>query len=534
MEKVTACLLLLVIAMLSLQCQEPEMISNTLLVSNAYLHNTVLDSIYYFTAHDGDYDYELWRSNGTPEGTSLVANINPGGPSMPGNITAVGHKLFFTADNSDAPKNLYVSDGSTEGTKWVANIDPENLVLYHYFTASGGLLYFRDNTPDYFMELWVSDGTSEHTLIVADISEFGSSFPHELTDLKESLFFVANDNKFYNDAIFASKGIASDYTVVGGVNARALMATADHLFYSSTYEDFGDEPSTSAYTGGVSMLSDINPGKGGSNAYHFTEVGNRIFFRAYEPGNGAELWAYTPSEASTKLVMDINPGEYNSSFPDQLINFKDKLYFCANDGTHGKELWISDGTLDSTYMLKNIAENDVDYIRHSSPGKFFVTKELLFFVADDNIHGPELWQTDGTPEGTKMTADIWPQGNEGSDPGGFGIAGGYLLFNAWYGKRTLFRHKLESGPNTHALKEVPMNSIDLSLYPNPARSILVIESNSEKGFLYQVLDISGRKLISGNGSSRLTRLDVSGLESGLYLLYANAGSVSICRKFIID
>ena len=47
-----------------------------------------------------------------------------------------------------------------------------------------------------------------------------------------------------------------------------------------------------------------------------------------------------------------------------------------------------------------------------------VSNGYLYFNADDGVHGKELWRTDGTPEGTVMVLDLQPQisGEKGSYP----------------------------------------------------------------------------------------------------------------------
>ncbi len=94
--------------------------------------------------------------------------------------------------------------------------------------------------------------------------------------------------------------------------------------------------------------------------------------------------------------------------PLHLTRVGDLVFFAADDGVHGRELWISDGTLNGTRMLKDINRGrDSSLLAH-----FSEVDGLLFFRADDGLHGRELWVSDGTAEGTRMVRDI----NPGSSP----------------------------------------------------------------------------------------------------------------------
>ena len=83
------------------------------------------------------------------------------------------------------------------------------------------------------------------------------------------------------------------------------------------------------------------------------------------------------------------------------------LFFAADDGTHGKELWKSDGTEAGTVLVKDIDLATTTTTTTPAPTLTGVGG-TLFFTADDGTHGRELWKSDGTEAGTVLVKDIHP------------------------------------------------------------------------------------------------------------------------------
>ena len=119
----------------------------------------------YFAANDGTNGVELWESDGTEEGTLLVSDINSneGEGSAPANLTVFDSKIFFTADNGSAGddringRELWRTNGSEEGTTFVRDINPDGSSFANEFTIFDESLYFAAENSSEGRELYVND-----------------------------------------------------------------------------------------------------------------------------------------------------------------------------------------------------------------------------------------------------------------------------------------------------------------------------------------------------------------------------------------
>ena len=90
-----------------------------------------------------------------------------------------------------------------------------------------------------------------------------------------------------------------------------------------------------------------------------------------------------------------------TSLPSFLTDVNGTLFFTANDGTTGDELWKSDGTEAGTVLVKDIFPGAIGRIPFSSSPNFLTdVNGTLFFNANDDPTGNELWKSEGTEAGT--------------------------------------------------------------------------------------------------------------------------------------
>ena len=119
-------------------------------------------------------------------------------------------------------------------------------------------------------------------------------------------------------------------------------------------------------------------------------------------------------KVSLLLQFDFGSGELVQS--SSLMASNGMAYFVARTPDTGDEPWISDGTLSGTRRIMDIYQGpQKSMILPADDQPTFVEwNGLVYFAADDGINGYELWRTDGTEAGTALVADLLP------GPDGFG------------------------------------------------------------------------------------------------------------------
>jgi ELWxxDGT repeat protein len=151
----------------------------------------------------------------------------------------------------------------------------------------------------------------------------------------------------------------------------------------------------------------------------------RYLYYGNDGVHGDELWVTDGTAAGTRMVLDINPGTASSAGVTCFSRIGSVAYLIASDGVHGYELWKSDGTAAGTVMLKDIRPGSAT----SLPSCPLQVGNSIYFSVYDDTHGSEIWKTDGTPAGTQLIKDINP-GAASSVPSELISANGLLVFIA--------------------------------------------------------------------------------------------------------
>ena len=170
------------------------------------------------------------------------------------------------------------------------------------------------------------------------------------------------------------------------------------------------------------LVKDINPAASpaSSSPQDFVPVGNVVTFTATDPFTGPALWR---SDGTAKGTYPLSPGCTDCVGQGFALTPSSYFFYIFDFSGNGTAtLWVTSGTPDTTLPL-------VRGLRLDYGAQWVPEQGLLYFGADDGVHGDELWRTDGTVAGTFMVTDLAP-GAVGSSPTSLTDFGGELFFSA--------------------------------------------------------------------------------------------------------
>lgn len=444
-----------------------------------------------FTAYEYDINTglgsarELWRTNGTAGGTSLIKDINPGlGSSTPQNLYRVGNTVFFTADDGTTGRELWKTDGTTAGTVMIKDINPGGPSNPEAFTKVGSnLLFFADDGVN-GDELWKTDGTTAGTMMVKDI----------------------------NPGSGDSKYIIPYYTEMDG-----------YMYFNATDGVNGTEVWRSNGTAaGTNMVADIRTGPFGANPNGFFAHDGVLYFSAYDVTDGFELWV---SDGLIVMKQMSFQSDLACGCPSDFTFFDNQIFFTADNGISGREMWTLDP---STIVVLPVELLDFQ-ANLQTDGKVLLEWSTAteinndYFVIERSRDGKEyepIAQVNGN--GTKESVSHYDA----------------LDLEPFYGKN-LYRIKQIDFDGQAHYSSIVVVSVSanqrFSLSPNPASDQLRIElPTSEYSTRISVYNMAGQQLRSEQviaGQSSWT-LPLVGLSAGVYLLEVKQDGFIIREKFV--
>ncbi len=308
--------------------------------------NVFFDDDILFSGFDDENSQELWKSDGTENGTTLLKNIyeEPAGsyPNIGGAVNLNGN-LIFSANNGINGREIFKSDGTTVNTTLLKDCysgengsSPKELTKignYVYFSALGG------PRPDWWggYELWRTDGTTNGTAFIKDVNQSHiSSEPRNFKDYNNEVYFVATEGSGAN-SIYKTNGTVGNATYITNVSdddyeiLNGFLIFKRYLNATSLMEVWSRNLTSGTET---KVFTPTNTGTNNVSILH--NGGSYVIFSA-----DSKLYTY---EGST--VKEI----LNSATVNNFVSIGNRTYFVFN-----KNIYKTEGTTLSTSAVTNFS-----------------------------------------------------------------------------------------------------------------------------------------------------------------------------------
>ncbi len=552
MKKMSLQFVAILLIQLTTFAQNPELLLDIQvgLEGSSPRYFTEVNGTLFFTADDGINGTELWKTDGTVNGTVMVKDIYVGSDnSAPSILTNINGKLYFKAADNTHGREVWISDGTETGTVLLKDIKPgtnSGSQFTSEFFYHNGLCYFTADEGTNGSELWKTDGTELGTEMVKDIYPGSTrSLPHSFHLINGFVLFQADEPSYgrewwITDGTGPGTVLLKDIiTGTSGSDPHSLIEFDGALYFEANMGG-GDTQvwKTDGTQGGSVFVFDINSNYEDLRSL-MIEMDGKLFFSGSNNGEDFELWSSDGSAAN--LVKDIWVGT-TGSFPGEFTIFNNLLYFGADDGVLGEELYSSDGTENNTVIVEDLLSGP----QGMEPEDLFVLGKLLFFTngSDHPTYGYyELWATNGLPNGSFLVKDFYPGTGDG-DASYFTFMGDTVYFQADDGVTgsELWMLPLPDSGFTQVKTEIFYPS-DYSLqqnFPNPFNSTSVIRYSvpQSSSVVIKVFDILGNEIeILVNEEKQTGTYEITwyaeNLPSGIYFYRLQAGSFVETKKMVL-
>lgn len=278
---------------------------------------------------------------------------------------------------------------------------------------------------------------------------------------------------------------------------ESLRAVNGRLWFQADDGVTGAELWTSDGTpAGTYRVADIWAGVQGSEPQNFVDIGDDVLFWANDGVHEFALWRSDGTPAGTQLVRDIDPSTVlaGTPFPSSRL-YEDgtgsRVFLRANDGVHGLEPWVTDGTAAGTTLLTDVNPGAGDSLGFGNGGAFFTWNGATYFGAWTTAGNLEPWITDGTPAGTQQLVELNP-GPTGSSPEfkWAAVMGGALYFPANSGQGVELHRTDGTAAGTQQVANLKLvgGSDPEELTVSGERLFFFAESNNDQGVELHVSD----------------------------------------------
>ena len=346
----------------------------------------------------------LWRTDGAPDGVEYVADARIPTPYGGPKPLVVGEQKILLPDFS----KFAVIDGATGAVSSLKVSNDYGVIGPAASLGAFALFIYRKEAYN---------GVPAETLLFrTDGTEAGTVPVHSFGQLEVREMAAAADSSAAHLIVKTPAHAPSD-TLFAIVNIPA-PSPSDTLY--ATWRSDGTAAGTARVLDLAHQPAYGLVAAGGADVSFFVRGAQTISSNGFI-GNPTDRWLSDGTPVGSRVADHFDIGhwwtEESAVYTQDQLAYGRNVFSTRTSSATGNEL-----VLDS---------NMVDLVPGglgSEPKRFFVASDgTLYFSADDPSHGRELWASDGTAAGTRMVADVIP-GEGGSNPFNFVEFNGSIYF----------------------------------------------------------------------------------------------------------
>ncbi len=327
----------------------------------------VHNGLFYFAADTGPDFSQLWRSDGTEQGTQFVSDVCPSCDAnnfSTGEFAILNDTLFL-----EGGSKLWRSDGTTVGTiSFLNNLDPGGPGLVRYLASVNGLLYMTGGTNSFSLDLWASDGTKNGTQLVKDFQDSGT--PHFFIPFADRVFFFSDSNLWSTDGTEAGTQMESQLVAENPFQRKNnMLVWKNELYYRARAAD--DKSYLYKTDGSPNSETQVY-----IQNFLSTAFSTPVFFVTNEDYLFYDVYSSNPSIIG---IVRVDSSGGVTGIPvgtavENLVIAENNLFFWTQKNTTGKELWRLPLTTSTTQNPSNELALNI-YPTLSTTGVFYLDME---------------------------------------------------------------------------------------------------------------------------------------------------------------